>query len=94
MTEPDINKSRYSKLSCETTSLGIGIDIPDDFIYEAESIIETPYPPCKYCGDSHGMGIKEMSTGKITPLDMCDKCFLEPCIDNFKHTKDYLKWNG
>jgi hypothetical protein len=32
------------------------------------------YPPCKKCNKSHGMGIEEMSTGKITPLDICYDC--------------------
>lgn len=35
------------------------------------------YPPCKKCGKSHGMGIEEMSTGKITPIDLCYECLWE-----------------
>jgi hypothetical protein len=40
------------------------------------------YPPCKYCGASHGMGIEEMATGKIEPMDICSKCLWNP--ENFK----------
>jgi hypothetical protein len=32
------------------------------------------YPPCKYCGASHGMGIENMKTGEIKPLDICKEC--------------------
>ena len=32
------------------------------------------YPPCKKCGASHGMGIETTRTGKIEPIDMCNKC--------------------
>jgi hypothetical protein len=32
------------------------------------------YPPCKKCGKSHGMGIENMETGEITPIDLCNKC--------------------
>lgn len=35
---------------------------------------ETIYPPCKKCGASHGMGIEEMSTGIIKPIDLCYNC--------------------
>jgi len=29
---------------------------------------EVIYPPCKYCGKSHGMGVEDMETGKIEPI--------------------------
>lgn len=32
------------------------------------------YPPCKKCGASHGMGIENMETGVIEPIDMCRDC--------------------
>lgn len=32
------------------------------------------YPACKKCGKSHGMGIEEMATGKITSIDVCYEC--------------------
>jgi hypothetical protein len=32
------------------------------------------YPPCKYCGSSHGMGIENTLTGEIIPIDICYKC--------------------
>lgn len=32
------------------------------------------YPPCKNCGKSHGMGLEDRITGKITPLDICREC--------------------
>lgn len=34
----------------------------------------TEYPPCKYCGASHGMGIETMETGEIEPVDVCKDC--------------------
>lgn len=44
----------------------------------------THYPNCKYCGAYHGMGIEEMSTGKITPLDICKECLWKPYHDSYK----------
>jgi hypothetical protein len=35
------------------------------------------YPPCKKCGASHGMGIEDMATGKIEPIDLCYSCLWE-----------------
>jgi hypothetical protein len=35
---------------------------------------EVVYPPCIKCGKSHAMGLEEMETGKITPLDICYSC--------------------
>ncbi len=32
------------------------------------------YPPCKECGKSHGMGIENMETGEIKPIDLCHDC--------------------
>ena len=32
------------------------------------------YPPCKYCGARHGMGIENIETGEIEPLDICKEC--------------------
>jgi hypothetical protein len=32
------------------------------------------YPPCKYCGAEHGMGIEHVESGKITPIDICYDC--------------------
>ncbi len=32
------------------------------------------YPPCKKCGASHGMGIENMETGEIEPIDLCRNC--------------------
>ncbi len=32
------------------------------------------YPPCKKCGAAHGMGIENMETGVIEPLDICKNC--------------------
>jgi hypothetical protein len=40
------------------------------------------YPPCKYCGASHGMGIEEMATGKIEPIDICYDCLWKPLERN------------
>ncbi len=35
------------------------------------------YPPCKKCGANHGMGIEDMQTGVITPIDTCRDCLFE-----------------
>lgn len=59
-----------------------GLDPPDDALFEAEDI-PCEYPPCKKCGASHGMGVKNMRTGKIDPLDKCYDCFWE---DAFVYT--------
>jgi hypothetical protein len=32
------------------------------------------YPPCKKCGASHGMGVKNMETGHIEQIDLCSDC--------------------
>lgn len=32
------------------------------------------YPPCRKCGAIHGMGIEDMETGEITPIDICETC--------------------
>ena len=40
------------------------------------------YPPCKKCGKSHGIGIKDMSTGHIQPLDLCYDCLWSGLIYN------------
>jgi len=55
------------------------------------------YPPCKYCGASHGMGVEEMATGIITPMDICYKCLWKPlmmknpisCIELSDHINGY-----
>jgi hypothetical protein len=38
---------------------------------------ELVYPPCKKCGKSHGMGVEDMKTGVITPIDVCSKCLFK-----------------
>ena len=35
------------------------------------------YPLCRKCGASHGMGIEDMETGKIEPIDLCKSCLFE-----------------
>lgn len=40
--------------------------------------VDVVYPPCKKCGASHGMGIEDMQTGVITPIDICRECLWEP----------------
>lgn len=45
------------------------------------------YPPCKYCGASHGMGIEETATGKIEPIDICYDCL-------WKGFPNYVQWGG
>jgi len=39
-----------------------------------ESKSEVIYPPCKKCGVTHRMSIKNMETGDIEPLDICYNC--------------------
>lgn len=34
----------------------------------------TVYPPCRKCGAAHGMGIENMETGHIEPMDICYDC--------------------
>lgn len=41
----------------------------------------TDYPPCRKCGATHKMGIKNMETGEIQPIDLCRDCiFYGTCI--------------
>jgi hypothetical protein len=35
---------------------------------------EVIYPPCKRCGESHGMGIETMETGEVEPINLCKNC--------------------
>ncbi len=35
---------------------------------------EVIYPPCKKCGASHHMGVENMETGHIEPMDICKEC--------------------
>jgi hypothetical protein len=39
------------------------------------------YPPCKYCGNNHGMGVKNTDTGEIKPIDICAHCLFYANID-------------
>lgn len=48
------------------------------------------YPPCKYCGASHGMGIEEMETGNITPIDICYDCLWSDYFPNYYKEKIHL----
>lgn len=34
----------------------------------------TEYAPCKHCGNAHRMGIENMETGEIEPIDICHTC--------------------
>ena len=38
---------------------------------------EVIYPPCRKCGKTHGMGIENIQTGEITPLELCYDCLWE-----------------
>lgn len=31
---------------------------------------------CKKCGAKHGMGIEDMATGTIEPIDLCGNCLM------------------
>jgi hypothetical protein len=42
---------------------------------------------CKKCGKEHGMGIEDMKTGEITPIDLCEDCLFEGC--GFKYDPEY-----
>ncbi|HEY3526790.1 MAG TPA: hypothetical protein VGK47_11370 [Nitrososphaeraceae archaeon] len=37
---------------------------------------EVIYPPCKKCGASHKMGVINVLTDEITPIDVCSKCIV------------------
>lgn len=49
----------------QTAHALIAYSIPDQ---------EVTYPPCRKCGKLHCMGVKEESTGKIDPMDICYDC--------------------
>lgn len=48
------------------------------------------YPPCKYCGHEHGMGIEDMSTGIIKPIDICYPCLWHDFNERNKKKLDEL----
>jgi len=41
-------------------------------------MINKIYPPCKKCGASHGMGLENMETGEIEPIEYCRSCLFPP----------------
>ncbi len=49
------------------------------------------YPPCKKCGKSHGMGVEEMATGIITPMDVCSNCLYGSTKINHPTEKIHLQ---
>lgn len=49
------------------------------------------YPPCRKCGKSHGMGVEEMSTGIITPIDLCYECLWEGFPKHLKNLDQRVK---
>ncbi len=66
------------------------------------------YPPCKQCGKSHGMGVEDMQSGEITPIDLCYDCLWSGLefkslqeqvklsdseVDNIQFFKDKLKFS-
>jgi len=60
--------SRKTKPFAQNTpfeNLHIETDIPEG----------SKFPPCKNCGENHGMGIKDMKTGIIAPIEYCYSCF-------------------
>lgn len=52
---------------------------------------EIIYPPCKHCGCSHKMGIEEIETGKIDPIDICHDCLWKDFKFEFKRDQVELK---
>lgn len=57
------------------------------------------YPPCKYCGASHGMGIEDMTTGEITPIDVCNTCLWDfseksPLLSEWRGAARYMTLDG
>lgn len=52
---------------------------------------EIIYHPCKYCGKSHGMGIENMLTGEIKPIDICGECLWKPL--EFNEPKEQITLN-
>jgi len=56
---------------------------------------EVIYPPCRKCGASHGMGIENMETGIIEPIDLCRDCLFPPMIFSPHLTgEDFDKWKA
>lgn len=50
------------------------------------------YPPCKKCGASHGMGMKDTLTGEIEPIDICKDCLFTEWRENMRcMTSDGIK---
>lgn len=41
---------------------------------------------CKKCGATHGMGIEDMTTGIVTPIDHCRDCLFAQCT--IEHPKE------
>ena len=52
---------------------------------------EVIYPPCKYCGATHGMGIENMETGVIEPMDVCRDCLFPPVKESMNPIEAALK---
>lgn len=50
------------------------------------------YPLCRKCGASHGIGIEEMATGKIDPIDLCYDCLWEGFPHHLKNVRS--EWGG
>lgn len=46
------------------------------------------YPPCKICGVSHEMGMEDITTGEISPLDICRDCLFAP-QDRYPETANF-----
>lgn len=67
---------RLKDLQSEPIPLGEGVDIPDDFNPNPETIVVGERIPCKKCGKEHGYGVKDMTTGHFTPIDTCYDCFI------------------
>ena len=66
---------KFDVIKTATIPLSDGVDPPAypivDYGIPDQEVV---YPPCRKCGKAHMMGVKEMATGKIAPMDICYDC--------------------
>lgn len=63
-----------------------GVYPPDNLpnpCYDHPDNANLVYPSCKECGKEHGLGIINMKTGRIEPLDICNECLWKNKIPTF-----------
>lgn len=67
---------KYEHLNASVKPLSDDTEPTAHYIPEPETIVVGERIPCKKCGKSHGMGIKDMETGIHTPIDTCYDCMI------------------